>query len=114
MGAANHRPCSAVSYVIADLTVRYPEGIAEVYMQARQGSSRVEKLVAVRALRPCLAQFCGALPFASVRYEPEHPYGLVAVLRCACAQPPKCCAKKCPAGATRPFCFDSHTTAPKT
>lgn len=98
MGAANCPSPSAISEVIADLVKRYPEGVVEVYMQARQGFSRVRKVVAVRALQRCLAQFCGTLPFVSVRYEPEHPYGLVAVFRCGCDQPPKGCATRCPAG----------------
>lgn len=77
------------------LRFQFPDALAELFLdergpfRPRQHKGRLEELL------PLFVEFCSRLPRAWIRYEPNHPYGIVSKVIGHCDCPPGNCKTQC-------------------
>ncbi|HIJ66432.1 MAG TPA: hypothetical protein HPP77_10830 [Candidatus Hydrogenedentes bacterium] len=67
-------------YIARDLVARFPDAEAELFLNGRGGAGGTRYKGNIKDMLLLLRRFCSGFPGAQVRFEPEHPYGMVASL----------------------------------
>lgn len=73
-----------VGQIASDLLSRFSDAQAELFLKLCD-SEKVQQFNApLKDVLPIFEYFCGCYSGALVRYEPDHPYGIVSTVWCQC------------------------------
>lgn len=89
------RPQEILGRVSATLNVNYPRAQAEVFLKGQgEGGMRARAGTLEDMLR-VFEDHCGRWPSVRLVFSPEHPYGMVASVTCACEATASPCSIAC-------------------
>lgn len=86
-----------------DLLERFPGATVELFLHTQDGEHPECVRGGLSLALSRLSDFCRAFPRVLVRYQPEHPYGMISTIMCDCVTPPEACPHRCQSGRERPW-----------
>lgn len=85
-----------------ELMTRFPDALVDMYWDPRNNQRPRQFSGPIKQVIPVLQRFCCSLPRAWIKFEPDHPYGMVLRIVGHCDCPSKDCKRMCKRFRDRP------------
>lgn len=82
---------NTAAMVEMDLKRRFPQARCELFVRNKGGGRDQYWTGNFGAVLQCLETVCASCTGLCVRYNPDHPYGMVCMVTCDCPRPERMC-----------------------